>query len=255
MTGRLHDKVAIVTGAAGGIGEATAARFAAEGARVVACDIDTERVESTVSDVVAAGGDAVALSVDVTDDGAVERMVDHTVERWGRLDVLVNNAGVGSQADLATTTEDEWYRVLDTNLRGPFLCCQHSVPVMQQTGGGSIVNVASMSASIGIPGQAVYGPSKGGLLQMTRQLAVEHAAAGTRVNAVSPGTIDTPLVRAAIEVTPNADEILAFLLGNHPIGRMGFSDEVANAILFLASDEASFITGANLAVDGGYTAR
>jgi NAD(P)-dependent dehydrogenase (short-subunit alcohol dehydrogenase family) len=181
--------------------------------------------------------------------------VQTAVERWGRLDILVNNAGVGSGTGLANTTDEEWYRVLDVNLKGPFLCSKHGIAAMLNNGGGAIVNVASISSTSGIPNQAVYGPSKGGVLQMTRQLAIEFAQRNIRVNSVAPGTIETPMVKQVLASMEDPDALMDFLLKNHPVGRIGQPNEVANAILFLASDEASFITGANLAVDGGYTAQ
>lgn len=255
MTGRIHDKVAIITGAGGGMGEATAIRFAAEGARVVICDIDGASVETVATQIRASGGDALALTIDVTDDAQVQRLVQTAVAQWGRLDILVNNAGVGSGTGLADTSDEEWYRVLDANLKGPFLCSKHGIAAMLTTGGGAVVNVASISSTAGIPNQAVYAPSKGGLLQMTRQMAIEFAQRHIRVNAVSPGTIETPMVKRVLASMADPDSLMDFLLKNHPVGRIGQPVEVANAILFLASDEASFITGANLAVDGGYTAQ
>ena len=252
---RLRDKVALITGAGGGIGAATAARFCAEGARVLLCDWDAAALTETADQLRATGADVLALTANVADDAQVRQLVAAAVERWGRLDILVNNAGVGSGTDLLSTSVEEWARVLDVNLKGPFLCCKHSVPVMLAQGGGAIVNVASISSTCGIPGQAAYGPSKGGLLQLTRQLAIEYARRGIRVNAVAPGTVDTPMLHKTLARLDDPNALLQFLLNNHPIGRIAQPEEIASAILFLASDEASFITGASLAVDGGYTAQ
>ena len=252
---RLRDKVAIITGAGAGVGAATATRFCAEGAHVLLCDWDTDAVAAIADQLRTTGGDVLALTVNVADEAQVRQLVAATIDRWGRLDILINNAGVGSATDILNTTAEEWSRVMDVNLKGPFLCCKYSIPVMLEQGGGSIVNVASISSTCGIPGQAVYGPSKGGLLQLTRQLAIEYARRGIRVNAVAPGTVDTPMLHKTLGSLDNPDALMQFLLHNHPIGRIAQPVEIANAILFLASDEASFITGANLAVDGGYTAQ
>jgi NAD(P)-dependent dehydrogenase (short-subunit alcohol dehydrogenase family) len=252
---RLRDKVVIITGAGAGVGAATATRFCAEGAHVLLCDWDAGALTATADQLRATGADVLALSINVADEAQVRQLVAAAVERWGRLDILVNNAGVGSGTDLLSTSAEEWSRVMDVNLKGPFLCCKHSIPVMLGQGSGSIVNVASISSTCGIPGQAVYGPSKGGLLQLTRQLAIEYARRGIRVNAVAPGTIDTPMLHKTLASRDNPEALLQFLLNNHPIGRIAQPAEIANAILFLASDEASFVTGASLAVDGGYTAQ
>jgi NAD(P)-dependent dehydrogenase (short-subunit alcohol dehydrogenase family) len=252
---RLHNKVAIITGAAAGIGAATATRFCAEGAHVLLCGWDAEALAATAEQLRATGADLLALNINVTDEAQVRQLVAAAVDRWGRLDILINNAGVGSGTDLLNTSAEEWSRVMDVNLKGPFLCCKYSIPVMLEQGSGSIVNVASISSTCGIPGQAVYGPSKGGLLQLTRQLAIEYARRGIRVNAVAPGTVDTPMLHKTLARLDNPESLLQFLLNNHPIGRIAQPEEIAHAILFLASDEASFVTGASLAVDGGYTAQ
>jgi NAD(P)-dependent dehydrogenase (short-subunit alcohol dehydrogenase family) len=252
---RLRDKVAVITGAGAGVGAATATRFCAEGAHVLLCDWDSDALTAIADRLRATGADVHALTINVADEAQVRQLVAEAVDRWGRLDILINNAGVGSGTDLLRTSAEEWSRVMDVNLKGPFLCCKYSIPVMLEQGSGSIVNVASISSTCGIPGQAVYGPSKGGLLQLTRQLAIEYARRGIRVNAVAPGTIDTPMLHKTLARLDNPDALLQFLLNNHPIGRIAQPEEIANAILFLASDEASFVTGASLAVDGGYTAQ
>lgn len=252
---RLHDKVAIVTGAGGGIGAATVVRFCEEGARVLCCDLDEALLAASLAPLQAAGANVHAMAVDVTDETQVQRLARTAIDRWGRIDILVNNAGVGSGADILSATSEEWTRVLNVNLKGPFLCTKYCLPMMLEQGSGAIVNVASISSTCGIPGQAVYGPSKGAVLQLTRQLAVEYAQRGIRVNAVAPGTVDTPMLRKAMARYADPSAFLNFLLKGHPIGRIAEPIEIANAILFLASDEASFITGASLAVDGGYTAQ
>jgi NAD(P)-dependent dehydrogenase (short-subunit alcohol dehydrogenase family) len=247
--GRLAGKVAVVTGAASGIGAATVERFLAEGARVVAADR-----QDFAPDQFENNPDLLTLAVDVQDEAAVRKMVETALETWQRVDILVNNAGVATGANVLNMTSEEFDRVVGINLKGPMLGCKYAIPAMLKTGGGAIVNVASISSTSGIPGQAIYAPSKAGVLQLTRQLAVEFSGQGIRINAVSPGTIETPMIDAMVR-DPARRPKYDWLKARHPIGRFGTAGEVANAILFLASDEASFISGANLAVDGGFTAQ
>ena len=250
MSGRLQDKIAIITGAASGIGAATAIRFVTEGAKVLLVDTNS----AGLGDVLQTIGDndhAQSIVADVQDEDAVESCVRQAVEAWGRVDIVVNNAGISGKLSLLEFTKEEFDRIMGVNLRGPLLFCKHAIPAM--TSGGAIVNIASISSTSGIPGQAIYAPSKGGILQMTRQLAIEYAQQNIRVNAVAPGTIETPMLQG--NDPERMKKTLGWLMNMHPIGRFGKPEEVANAILFLASDEASFITGANLAVDGGYTAQ
>lgn len=254
MSDRLKEKVALITGAGAGIGAASVLRFAAEGARVIVADRNLPQAEALAQQIVAQGGLALAIGVDVADEAQVAAMVALTHTTWGRIDILVNNAGVGGGGSVLDFTVDEFDRVIGVNLKGVLLCCKYVLPQMLEQGNGAIVNVASISSTCGIPGQAIYGPSKAGIWLLTRQLAVEYAGRGVRVNAVAPGTIETAMIGGPIagrEVSGG----LKYLLDNHPIGRFGTPEEVANAILFLASDEASFITGASLAVDGGYAAQ
>jgi NAD(P)-dependent dehydrogenase (short-subunit alcohol dehydrogenase family) len=255
MGDRLNGKAAIITGAASGIGAATARRFHAEGASVLIVDRSGEDAAALAHSLDPSGRQARALTADVQDEAALRGCVGAALDTWGRLDIVVNNAGVPSRMPLEELTPEEIDRVIGVNLKGPLLLCKHAVPIMQRAGGGAIVNVASISATCGIPGQFIYAPSKGALAQMTRQLAVEYASHNIRVNAVSPGTIDTPMLRQRVTDPDRQKRSLDWLLARHPIGRFGRPEEVAAAILFLASDEASFITGANLAVDGGYAAQ
>jgi len=250
MSQRLQDKIAIITGAASGIGAATAVRFVKEGAKVLLVDTNSDMLADVLQTI---GNDDYAQSIvaDVQDEDAVASCVRKSVDAWGRIDIVVNNAGIGSSMPLLEFTKEEFDRIFGVNLRGPLLFCKHAIPEM--VNGGAIVNIASISSTSGIPDQALYAPSKGGILQMTRQLAIEYAQQNIRVNAVAPGTIQTPMLEGSDP--ERMKRILSWLMNMHPVGRFGKPEEVANAILFLASDEASFITGANLAVDGGYTAQ
>ncbi len=256
---RLKEKVSIVTGAASGIGGATALLFGEEGAKVMCADVNgdgTERVARQIGDT---GGEAASLTADVAQEEDVQRMVVETVERWGRLDILFNNAGIGFGLPVTQVLEEDWDRLIDINLKGVFLGCKHAIPEMVKQGGGAIVNTASDAGLRGTAWLSTYCASKGGVVLLTKSLAVEWAQQGVRVNCVCPGVIRTPILDPFIErgqelFGGSRDAAWERLAQAHPVGRVGEPEEVARAVLFLASDEASFVTGVALPVDGGLDA-
>jgi NAD(P)-dependent dehydrogenase (short-subunit alcohol dehydrogenase family) len=251
--GRLEGKVALITGAASGMGKVAAGLFASEGARVMLADVIDEAGEAAANEIVDDGGEAAFVQADVSSAVDAERMVAQALERFGSLAVLYNNAGIFPDDDgsVTETPEATWDRVMAINLKGVFLGCKYGVPAMLETGGGSIVNVASFVALMGAATpQVAYTASKGGVLAMTREIAVEFARRGIRANALCPGPIETPLLRELMSDPARRQRRLVHI----PVGRLGQAEEIANAALFLASDESSFITGATFVVDGGITA-
>jgi NAD(P)-dependent dehydrogenase (short-subunit alcohol dehydrogenase family) len=241
MTRRFTDKRALVTGAASGIGEATARLLHAEGADVVLADIDGERLDALAAGL---GDRATARVLDVRDEAQVAPAA-------AGLDLLVNVAGIGSTQDAPGTPLEVWEDVFAVNARGTFLCCKHAIPDMRARGGGAIVNVASVAALVGLRNRVAYSASKGAVVALTRALAVDHVADGIRVNAVCPGTVESPWVRRLVE---EAGESLEALRARQPLGRLGTTEEIAEAIAYLASDAAEFVTGSVLVIDGGLTA-
>jgi NAD(P)-dependent dehydrogenase (short-subunit alcohol dehydrogenase family) len=241
MTPRFTGKRALVTGAASGIGEATARLLHAEGADVVLADVDAARLDALAAEL---GERAEPRVVDVRDEDAVAAVT-------AGLDVLVNVAGIGSTQDAPGTPLEVWEDVFAVNARGTFLCCKHAIPSMRERGGGAIVNVSSVAALVGLENRAAYSASKGAVVSLTRALAVDHVADGIRVNAVCPGTVDSPWVRRLVE---EVGESLDTLRARQPLGRLGTTDEIAEAIAYLASDAAAFVTGSVLVIDGGLTA-
>jgi NAD(P)-dependent dehydrogenase (short-subunit alcohol dehydrogenase family) len=251
---RLFGKSVVITGAAKGIGRATAELFAAEGARIVAGDIDGEGLDRLRERVEGQGGELVAVMGDVSKPEDARRMIGAAVEHYGRLDVLVANAGVIPLRTITEATPEDWDEVMAVDGRGMFLSCKYAIEEMLKTGGGSIVCLSSISGVAGQKSQSTYGPAKFAASGLTKHLAVEWADRGIRVNAVAPGTIRTERVQRLPE-EPGGSEYIEEIERMHPMGRLGEPEEVAEAIAFLVSDQASFITGAILPVDGGYLAR
>ncbi|MFD3675420.1 SDR family NAD(P)-dependent oxidoreductase [Streptomyces sp. NPDC058613] len=245
------DRVVVVTGAASGIGKQTATEFARQGGRVVVADIDEPLGTAVVDGLKSDGLDAVFVRADLTVEADCEHLIGAAVETFGRLDVLVNNAGIEITTPLHEMSEQEWDRLVDTNLKSMFLCSKHALREMVEATEGVIVNVCSVSGLVAWPGIAAYNATKGGVMMLTKSLAVDYAKYNIRANCVCPSIIDTPMTDTSIDHDPSVKEAKAKL---NPIGRLGTPEDVANAILFLASDKSSFITGAALTVDGGYTA-
>ena len=248
--GRLDGKVAVITGAGGGMGREAALVFAAEGARVCVADVDADAAARTAAD----AGDAFAVEVDVADSASVDRMMSETAERYGGIDVLYNNAGISpaDDAGILETEPDAWDRVQAVNAKGVFLCCKHGIPHLLERGGGSVINVASFVALLGAAtSQISYTASKGAVLAMTRELAVQFARQGVRCNALCPGPVETPLLLNIYGSDPAALERRRM---HWPTGRLAKPREIVNAALFLASDESSYVNGAIFTVDGGLTA-
>jgi NAD(P)-dependent dehydrogenase (short-subunit alcohol dehydrogenase family) len=253
--GRLDGKVALVTGGGSGIGQAICERFAREGAHVAVADWRLDAADETFARITLDGGKATLTTGDVGDPDDAERMVAETIEAFGRLDILVANAGQELVATALETTPGQWDRILGTNLTGCFLMARAAIPRLIDGGGGSIVLTASQLAFVAAERFAAYAASKGGVLNLARALALDHARDNIRVNALCPGAVETPLLLRQFTDQDGPQGSLADLAALHPLGRLGRPEEIAAAALFLASDEASFVTGSALVVDGGYLAR
>ncbi len=254
-SGRLAGKVAFITGAGSGIGQATALLFAQERARVCAVDLDPASAQATASSITGLGGPALSTKADVSASHDVRRAVDSCLQHFGRIDILVNCAGIGSTQTVVDTPEDLWERVFAVNVRGTFLCCKTIVPHMIEAGGGTIVNIASVAGMVGLKNRAAYCASKGAVISLTQAIAVDHVGQHIRCNCICPGTVDSPWVGRLLAAAPDPAAERAALVARQPMGRLGTPEEIAKAALYLASADAAFITGSSLVIDGGLTAQ
>jgi NAD(P)-dependent dehydrogenase (short-subunit alcohol dehydrogenase family) len=249
---RLEGKRAIVTGAGAGIGRAIAIRLSEEGARVALADLDEEAAGRVAGEI---EGKTLVRPTDVTRAGEVESLVRGVVEEWGGLDVMVNNAGIGVAATAPETSEEDWDRQMDVNLKGTFFGIKYAVPAMRDSGGGSIVNISSVAALVGVPDRAAYCAAKGGILALTRAAAIDHVSEGIRINCIAPGTVDTPWIDRITAGYDDPEEARARMEARQPHGRFVTPEEIAAMAAYLASDESLSCIGACMVVDGGMTAR
>lgn len=252
---RLGGKVAVVTGAGSGIGRATAQRFAQEGASVVVADWNPAGGRETVDLIRSAGGKAVFVETDVSQADQAGRMVETALTSYGRLDILFNNAAIQVFGTIPDTSETDWHKVLDVNLKGVYLGCKYAIPPMIEQGGGSIINMSSILGLVGDPAMPAYGATKGGILAMTKAMAQAHGRQNIRVNSICPGDVETPLVMEYFDQQPDPAAARQAVANEYALGRIARPDEIASVALFLASDESSFITGTYIVVDGGLTSK
>lgn len=250
---RLANKVAIVTGSGSGIGRATAQLFAKEGASVIVVDRDQISGDETVANIRAENGDATFCCADVSKSRDIQRAVDIALKRYGKLDILVNNAAVQIMAKLVDTSEEVWDQIHSVNLKGVFLGCKHAIPAMISSGGGAIVNMASILGFVGDPDLAAYCAAKGGVIALTKVAALTYGPDRIRVNCICPGDVETPLVQAYFEKDNNPAQLRNEVYSKYALRRIAAPDEIANAALFLASEDSSFITGSTMVVDGALT--
>jgi len=250
---RLEGKRTIVTGAGAGIGRAIALRLSSDGARVALADLDEQAAERVATEL--EGKKTLVRQTDVTRAEEVEALVQGVVQAWGGLDVLVNNAGIGVAATAPDTSEEDWDRQMDVNLKGTFFGIKYAVPAMRDSGGGSIINMASIAALVGIPDRAAYCAAKGGILALTRAAAIDHVSEGIRVNCIAPGTVETPWIERITAGYDDPEEARARMQARQPHGRFVQPEEIAAMAAFLASDESASCVGACMVVDGGMTAR
>jgi len=253
----LAGKVALITGAGSGIGRASAELFAAEGAAVAVVDLREDAAKETADAITHSGGTAIALGADVTDADAIKAAVERTATELGRLDVVYNNAGIGSKGSVAEAEEADWDLCFGVNAKGTFLTSRAAVPHLERDGGGSIINQGSVAALVGIANFAAYCAAKGAVVALTRSMAVDLAPRGIRANVICPGTVFTPLMEPMLAARGGGDMAkgLAMTITKYPIGRLGTPEDIARVALFLASDDAAFVTGSTFAADGGMTAQ
>ena len=250
---RLAGKVALITGGGTGIGRGTALAFAREGAKVAVAGRRMEKLQEVVNEIKASGGDAIAVPCDVSRAVDAQNAIRKTVETFGRLDVLVNNAGVLSVSTIEEIPEDEWDRLIDANLKGPFLMCRAALPEFRKAGGGAIVNVGSVLGLVAMKKRAAYCASKGGVTLLTKAIAIDHGHENIRANCICPSIVETELVSQLFN-TPDGDRVKRERLATIPLGRMGRPADIAELAVYLASDESSWLTGAAIPLDGGLTA-
>lgn len=252
---KLEGKVALITGGGSGIGRATALLFAEEGAQVAVVGRTLAKCEEVASEIEATGGNALSIVADVSHAQDIEMMIQRTIDTFGALDILFNNAGIGHDSEVVDLTEDLWDRVIDVNLKGVFLGCKSAIPLMKERGGGTIVNTASTAGVVGFPRLTAYSAAKGGVISMTRSLAIECAPYNIRVNAICPGSTYTPLTEQKYHNQADPDLARQRHREAQPIGRLSMPADIARGVLFLASDDSPTTTGTCLVIDGGYTAR
>ncbi len=250
---RLRDKAALLTGAASGIGRATAFAFADEGAMLALADLNGEALRELEEELRARGANVLSLAGDVSLASYNRKLVEDTVAQFGRIDVLFNNAGIDLQARVEDTSEADWDRIMAVNVRAMFLLCKYVVPRMIRSGGGAIINIASATALVPVSGRPAYNASKGAVVAFTKSLALDLASSKIRVNCICPGAVNTPLLRGAIESAPDPQAALKAMLERYPLARLAEPEEIAHVVVFLASAQSSYVTGATLAVDGGRT--
>jgi NAD(P)-dependent dehydrogenase (short-subunit alcohol dehydrogenase family) len=256
----LKDKVAIITGGGGGVGRATALAFSREGCIIVAADVEMDKAQETINLITRERGKGLAIKVDVTDASSVKEMIRKTIEEYARIDILFNNAGIeGPIKELVDTSIEEWDKTIDVNLKGVFLCSKYAIPEMIKQGGGVIINTGSEAGIIGHPRYTAYCASKAGVINLTKAMAVELGRYNIRVNCICPGPIDTPMLKREIEILARIrkqppEEVARSFEMMSPLGRMAKPEEIAQVVVFLASDKASWINGAVIPIDGGYLA-